>query len=67
MILNAADATSGKGRITVSSGMNGENGYVRIEDEGCGMVEELLPHRFLSLSDRQRKRVLESAFTNVNR
>ena len=42
MILNAADATSGKGTITVSSGMNGDHGYVRVEDDGCGMAEEFI-------------------------
>jgi signal transduction histidine kinase len=42
MILNAADATSGKGLITVSSGMNGYHGYVRVEDDGCGMTDEFV-------------------------
>ena len=42
MILNAADATSGKGRISVSSGMSGDHGYVRVEDDGCGMAEEFM-------------------------
>ncbi len=42
MILNAADATSGKGSITVSSGMNGHYGYVSVEDNGCGMTEEFV-------------------------
>jgi putative PEP-CTERM system histidine kinase len=39
IMLNAADAISGKGRVTVSSGINGDHGYVRIEDNGCGMAE----------------------------
>ena len=42
MILNAADATSGKGLITVSSGMNGYHSYVRVEDDGCGMTDEFI-------------------------
>lgn len=42
MILNAADAASGKSLINVSSGMNGDRAYVRVEDDGCGMAEEFI-------------------------
>jgi hypothetical protein len=42
MILNACDAISGTGRIVVATGSNSMNGFIRIEDNGCGMTEDFI-------------------------
>jgi two-component system, NtrC family, sensor kinase len=48
IILNAADAMEGNGRLIVTTGcVEGENKvYVEIEDTGCGIPEHVLPHIF---------------------
>ena len=42
LLLNAEDATAGKGRITVACGMSGAHAFIRIEDDGCGMTAEYI-------------------------
>ncbi len=48
LLLNAAQATSEGGRITVSANpsCNGETVEVRVVDTGCGIPVEVLPHVF---------------------
>ncbi|MBE7462356.1 MAG: HAMP domain-containing histidine kinase [Planctomycetes bacterium] len=41
LVLNAADATDGMGRIRVSSALDGENVLIRVEDNGPGIPEAL--------------------------
>jgi putative PEP-CTERM system histidine kinase len=42
LILNAVDATSGKGRISVSAGSDGRHAFIKVADDGCGMTEEYI-------------------------
>ncbi|GMV79889.1 MAG: hypothetical protein AMXMBFR7_10730 [Planctomycetota bacterium] len=39
LVLNAADATEGMGRIRVSSALDGDNVLIRVEDNGPGIPE----------------------------
>jgi signal transduction histidine kinase len=40
VLVNAAQSISKKGRITITTGVNGEEAWVRIEDDGCGISKE---------------------------
>jgi putative PEP-CTERM system histidine kinase len=42
LILNALDAIDEKGTVEVETGIDGENIYIRIKDNGCGMTEEFI-------------------------
>jgi len=42
LILNAIDATGGKGEITITTGREEDMGYVRVSDNGCGMSQEFI-------------------------
>ena len=56
MILNALDATKGKGAIEVETGM--ENGvcYIRMKDDGCGMEREFIDnHLFKPFRTTKKK------------
>ena len=48
IILNAADAMRGQGRLTVRSSLAEEGQRIRVEiaDTGCGISPEVLPHIF---------------------
>jgi putative PEP-CTERM system histidine kinase len=42
LLLNALDASRDGGTVSVTTGKNGKNLYVRVEDGGCGMTEEFM-------------------------
>lgn len=42
LLLNALDASGDDGTVSVTTGRNGKNLYVRVEDDGCGMTEEFM-------------------------
>lgn len=44
LVVNAMDATGGKGPITIQVG-SAEDVYIRVIDHGCGMAEEFLRHQ----------------------
>jgi PAS domain S-box-containing protein len=48
IILNAADAMQGRGKLAVRSSLQAEGQRIRIEiqDTGCGIAPEVLPHIF---------------------
>ena len=46
LLNNAQQAMQGSGRITLRSGMDGEQAWVEIEDTGEGISDEVLPHIF---------------------
>ena len=42
LLMNAVDATSGKGNIAVTTGSNSEYAFIKVADDGCGMTEEYI-------------------------
>jgi putative PEP-CTERM system histidine kinase len=42
LIINALDATNGKGEIRITTGREENMGYVRVSDNGCGMSSEFI-------------------------
>lgn len=42
IILNAFDATGGSGLIEIETGIDKENIYIRVKDDGCGMEKEFI-------------------------
>ena len=42
LILNAIDATSGKGRIAVTAGSDSKHAFIQVKDDGCGMTEKYI-------------------------
>jgi hypothetical protein len=42
LIVNAVDATSGKGSIGVTAGSDSEYAFIKVADDGCGMTEEYI-------------------------
>lgn len=46
LIVNAAHAITGSGRITLSSGLHGPWAWVQVDDTGCGMTPEVLRRIF---------------------
>jgi signal transduction histidine kinase len=46
IILNAADAMSGKGKLTVTSKLKNNSAIVQFEDTGPGIPDDLLPRLF---------------------
>lgn len=56
LILNALDAIDEKGTAEVETGIYGENVYIRIKDNGCGMTEEFINnHLFKPFSTTKKK------------
>ena len=46
LINNAAQAMDGKGTLTLSTAVDGDNAVVRVRDSGCGMDAETAAHIF---------------------
>ena len=46
LVLNAAQAIHGEGKITVSSEMDGTRVEIRVEDDGCGIEPEVIERIF---------------------
>ncbi len=46
LLLNAAQAIAGQGRITVRSGRDDDGVWVSVEDTGCGIAPEIRDHIF---------------------
>lgn len=46
LIVNAAHAISGQGRITLSSGCEGPWVWAQVDDSGCGMTPEVMRRIF---------------------
>ena len=46
LLVNAAQAIAGRGKITVRTGVDRDNVFIEIEDTGCGMSEETRHHIF---------------------
>lgn len=44
IVQNAADATAGRGAITVETGSDNGSVYIRISDKGCGMTDDFIKH-----------------------
>jgi putative PEP-CTERM system histidine kinase len=44
LIQNALDAINGSGMVTVETGRNGADAYIRVSDNGCGMTEDFMKH-----------------------
>ena len=42
IILNAVDASDGKGHVSVATGANGNRAFIRIADSGCGMTNDFI-------------------------
>jgi putative PEP-CTERM system histidine kinase len=42
LIINAMDATNGKGEIRIITGIEENMGYVKVSDNGCGMSREFI-------------------------
>jgi|Deesub1362A_J573_1020465.scaffolds.fasta_scaffold00004_254 hypothetical protein len=56
LILNALDATNGKGVIKVEAGYNGDTTYVSVEDSGCGIEEDFIKnHLFKPFRTTKKK------------
>jgi hypothetical protein len=58
LILNALDAIGEKGKVWVETGMNGKNVYVRVKDDGCGMIEDFMNSRLFKLFGTTKKKGL---------
>ncbi len=54
LLLNAVDATDGKGPITVLTGSN-ERAYIRIADKGCGIPEDFMSRRLFTPFNSTKK------------
>jgi signal transduction histidine kinase len=46
LLVNAAQAIGADGKITLSTGVEGSDVWIRIEDTGCGISEENLTRVF---------------------
>lgn len=46
VLVNASQAISGRGRITLRTGCDGVNVWFEVEDDGCGIDEAHIPHIF---------------------
>jgi hypothetical protein len=56
MLLNALDATKGKGAIEVETGMEKGVCYIRVKDDGCGMDREFIDnHLFKPFRTTKKK------------
>jgi hypothetical protein len=56
LLVNACDATGGKGMVTVQIGRNGEAAHVCVIDDGCGMEREFMEsHLFKPFRTTKKK------------
>jgi putative PEP-CTERM system histidine kinase len=56
LLVNACDATDGKGMVTIQIGRNGETAHIRVIDNGCGMKREFMEaHLFKPFRTTKRK------------
>ncbi len=46
LLVNASQAIEGNGTITIDTGADGSEAWVRVEDDGCGIPPENLGHLF---------------------
>ncbi|MEX2316446.1 MAG: HAMP domain-containing sensor histidine kinase [Pirellulales bacterium] len=54
LITNALDSVDGGGAVTVSVASRGTDALVIVEDNGCGMTEEVIQHLFEPFFTRRR-------------
>ncbi|WP_372865106.1 ATP-binding protein [Spongiibacter sp.] len=46
LINNASQAMAGKGKLSISTALEGDNAVVKVRDTGCGMDEDTVAHIF---------------------
>jgi putative PEP-CTERM system histidine kinase len=55
LLVNAAEATCGKGQVRVSFGKKDDSAYIRVSDSGCGMSAEFIKNRLFQPFETTKK------------
>ncbi len=56
LVLNAREASNGKGRVRVEVGQEGGEGFIRVADQGSGMSEDFIRNRLFKPFETTKKK-----------